>query len=208
MTQNTPLSLVRQGPAAAQARLTIVAVHGRGAAAANILPIAADLGLGDVAYVAPNAPGGTWYPYSFLSPLTQNEPQLTASLAVLDAVVGVLRAEGIADERIGFLGFSQGACLALEFAARHARRHAAIVAFSGGLIGPPGTPREYHGRFGGTPVFLGCSDVDPHIPLVRVHESAEVFRRLGADVVERIYPVMGHLVSDDELAVARSILAA
>jgi len=208
MTQNTPLSLVRQGPAAAQARLTIVAVHGRGAAAANILPIAADLGLGDVAYVAPNAPGGTWYPYSFLSPLTQNEPQLTASLAVLDAVVGVLRAEGIADERIGFLGFSQGACLALEFAARHARRYAAIVAFSGGLIGPPGTPREYHGRFGGTPVFLGCSDVDPHIPLARVHESAEVFRRLGADVVERIYPGMGHLVSDDELAVARTILGA
>src|SRR5262249_23771904 len=136
MTHNTTLSLARQGPAPSQARITIIAVHGRGAAAANILPIATDLALDDVAYVAPNAPGGTWYPYSFLSSLTKNEPQLTASLEILEAVVGVLHAEGLASERIGFLGFSQGACLALEFVARHARRYAAVIAFSGGLIGP------------------------------------------------------------------------
>jgi predicted esterase len=206
MTENAALSLARQGPAPNQARLTIVAVHGRGAAAANILPIATILGLNDVAYVAPNAPGGTWYPYSFLSALTQNEPQLTASLGVLDAVVGVLHAEGVTDDRIGFLGFSQGACLALEFVARRGRRHAAVIAFSGGLIGPPGTPRDYCAVLDGMPVFLGCSDVDPHIPLARVHESADVFRRLGADVTERIYPGMGHLVSDDELDVARTLL--
>src|SRR5262249_8969329 len=154
----------------------------------NILTIAADLALDDVAYVAPNAPGGSWYPYSFLSPLQQNEPQLTAALDTIRAVVDRLHAEGIAHERIAFLGFSQGACLALEFVARQARRYAAVAGLSGGLIGPPGTPRDYPGALHGTPVFLGCSDVDPHIPLERVHETAEVFRRLGAEVTERIYP--------------------
>ena len=183
-------------------------MHGRGAAAADILSLATDLGLNDVAYVAPNAPGGTWYPYSFLSALTQNEPQLTSSLSVVDSVVAVLHAEGVTDDRIGFLGFSQGACLALEYVARRARNHAAVIAFSGGLIGPLGTPRDYRGALDGMPVFLGCSDVDPHIPLARVHESAEVFRRLGANVIERIYPGMGHVVSDDELEVARTLLGA
>jgi predicted esterase len=208
MTQNIALNVVRQGPNPAQARLTIVTVHGRGAAAGSILPIAASLGFTDVAYVAPNAPGGTWYPYSFLSPLTQNEPQLTSSLETLAAVVRMLHAEGIADDRIGFLGFSQGACLALEFVARHARRYAGVIAFSGGLIGPPGTPREYAGALDGTRIFLGCSDVDPHVPVGRVHESAEVFSRLGATVMERIYHGMGHLVNDDELAIARTLLGA
>jgi predicted esterase len=110
-------------------------------------------------------------------------------------------------ERVGILGFSQGACLTLEFAARHPRRYKAIVGLSGGLIGPPGTPRDYAGSMEDTPVFLGCSDVDAHIPVERVRESAEVFRRLGAQVDERIYPGMGHTVNEDELAAVRALFA-
>jgi predicted esterase len=110
-------------------------------------------------------------------------------------------------ERIVLLGFSQGACLSLEFAARNARRFGGVVALSGGLIGPPGTPRDYSGDFAGTPAFLGCSDVDPHIPKERVDESAEVLRRMGAQVTERIYPGMGHTVNEDELDFVRQLLA-
>ena len=115
--------------------------------------------------------------------------------------------DGVTPDRIVMIGFSQGACLSLEFAARHAQRFAGVAGLSGGLIGPPGTPRDYAGSFGGTPVFLGCSDIDPHIPLDRVHETAEVFRRMGADVDERIYPRMGHTVIRDELDAVSAILA-
>jgi predicted esterase len=186
----------------------VIAVHGRGAAAANILSVTSQLRLDDLAYVAPNAPGGTWYPKSFLAPVEQNEPHLTTALGMLGALVDELHGEGVPHERLAFLGFSQGACLTLEFVARHARRYAAVIGFSGGLIGPPGTPRDYGGLLGGTPVFLGCSDVDPHIPLARVHESADVFRRLGGEVTERIYPGMAHTVSDDEIDIARTLLGA
>jgi predicted esterase len=116
-------------------------------------------------------------------------------------------ADGVSPDRIVLLGFSQGACLSLEFAARHAVRYAGIVALSGGLIGPPGTPRDYAGSFDGTPVLLGCSDIDPHIPLERVHESAAVFRRMGAAVDERIYPRMGHTVNGDEIGAVEAMLS-
>src|SRR5207245_765433 len=162
----------------------------------------------DVAYLAPQAAGGTWYPYSFLAPTEQNEPGISSAIRVLSRLVESLRERGVDPQRIAFLGFSQGACLALEFAARHARRYAGVFALSGGLIGPPGTPRNYAGTFGRTPVFLGCSDVDPHIPLERVHESAEVFGRMDATVDERIYPRMGHTVSHDELHAVQEILRA
>ena len=198
--------LATLGPPPAQARATIVLVHGRGATAADILGVGAALGLDDIAYLAPQAPGNTWYPYSFLVPMERNEPSLSRSLATLGEIVAGLEAEKIPANRIGLLGFSQGACLSLEFAARHARRYAAVVAFSGGLIGPPGTPRDYPGSFDGTPVFLGCSDVDAHIPLERVHESADVCRRLGATVDERIYPRMGHEINRDELDAVAKIL--
>jgi predicted esterase len=196
----------QRGPDPASARLTIVLVHGRGATAADILSFADEFGMDDVAYLAPEASGHTWYPYSFLAPMRDNEPGLTSALDVLDAVVADLLRRHIGSERIGMLGFSQGACLTLEYAARHARRHAAVVGLSGGLIGPPGTPREYAGSMDGTPVFLGCSDVDPHIPLERVQESAEVFRRLGAAVDARIYPRLGHLVNPDEIDAVRALL--
>jgi predicted esterase len=184
----------------------MILVHGRGASADDILALAEELGLSDVAYLAPQAAGSTWYPHSFLAPLADNEPGLSSALGVIGGLVSDLGRQHVPPERIAVLGFSQGACLALEFAARHPRRYAAIVGLSGGLIGPPGTPRNYSGTLAGTPVFLGCSDVDPHIPLARVRESAEIFRKLEASVDERIYPKMGHTVNVNEIAAIRALL--
>jgi len=198
--------VLRYGVEPAKARLAVICVHGRGASAGDILGVAAALGTTDVAYLAPQAAGRSWYPYSFLAPMDDNQPGLDSALGVLTGLIDGLETEHVGADRIAMLGFSQGACLTLEFAARHARRYRAIVGFSGALIGPPGTPRNYAGSFQATPVFLGCSDVDPHIPLERVHETADVFRRLGASVDERIYPRMGHLVNDDELEAARALL--
>jgi predicted esterase len=186
----------------------MILVHGRGGSAEDLLALARELRLDDVLYVAPQAAGQTWYPYSFLTPMDRNEPGLTSGLNRIAALFDALRHEGVPPERVGLLGFSQGACLSLEFAARHARRYAAVVGLSGGLIGPPGTPRDYAGSLDGTPVFLGCSDIDAHIPVERVHESAAVFRRLSAVVDARIYPGMGHTVNADELAAVRALLAA
>lgn len=181
------------------ARLTMILMHGRGASAEDILSLADELAVEDVAYVAPQAAGRTWYPYSFLAPIAQNEPFLTSALGVIAALVDTLRAEGVAAHSLAVLGFSQGACLTLEYAARHATGYAGVFALSGALIGPAGTPRDYPGSLHGTPVFIGCSDVDPHIPLERVQESADVFRALGAAVDERIYRRMGHTVNRDEI---------
>jgi predicted esterase len=200
--------VLRRGPAPAQARLGVILVHGRGDSAAGILGLAEELDVPDVTWVAPQAAGHTWYPYSFLAPMTQNEPGLTSGLGVIGTLVGSLASEGIPAARVVLIGFSQGACLAQEFAARHARRYHAIAGLSGGLIGPPGTPREYAGSFDGTPVFLGCSDIDPHIPVARVHESAEAFRRMGAYVDERIYPSLAHTVNYDEADAVRALLMA
>jgi predicted esterase len=195
------------GPSPAEARLTVILVHGRGASAQNILSLAQEFRVPDVAYVAPQAAANTWYPYSFLSPIDRNEPFLSSALRVLERLVDSFAGQGITSDRIGLVGFSQGACLSLEFAARHPRRYAAVAGLSGGLIGPPGTPRTYPGSFDGTTVFLGCSDVDSHIPLDRVHETAEVFRRMNARVDERIYPQMGHMVNEDEVEAVRSLLS-
>jgi len=198
--------ILRRGPPPASARLSVICIHGRGASAADILTVADQLQLADVAYLAPEAAGHTWYPYSFLAPLSDNQPGLNSALGVVATLVDTLRGEHVAFDRIAIVGFSQGACLTLEYAARHARRYAAVVAFSGGVLGPPGTPREYAGSLDGTPVFLGCSDIDPHIPLERVHESAEIFRRLGGEVDERIYPRMGHTINRDELAQVQAMM--
>ena len=198
--------MLTMGPKPADARFTVIAVHGRGASAEDILGLARELRLDDMAWLAPQAAGNTWYPYSFLAPIEQNEPGLTSALRVLSSLVHLVGDQGVEPERVGFLGFSQGACLSLEFAARHARRYSGVFGLSGGLIGPPGAARNYTGTFSGTPIFLGCSDVDPHIPLERVRESAEVFRRMGALVDERIYPRMGHMVNEDELRAVQDIL--
>jgi predicted esterase len=195
--------VLHYGAPIGSARLAAIFVHGRGASPEDILGLAGELGTSDVAYFAPRAAGSTWYPLSFLSPIDRNEPGITSALGVIARLVN---ATGLTSDRVVVLGFSQGACLALEFAARHPARYAAVIGLSGGLIGPPGTPRDYPGTLAGTPVFLGCSDIDPHIPLERVRESAAVFRQMGAAVDERIYPGMGHTINDDELAVVRSLV--
>lgn len=195
------------GPPPAQARLGVILIHGRGASAGDILGLAHEFALPDVTYLAPEAAGHTWYPYSFLTNLERNEPGLGSALLVIEGLVQHFAQQGLPAERVALMGFSQGACLTLEFAARHARRYAAIAAFSGGVIGPPGTPRDYAGSFDGTPAFLGCSDTDPHIPVERVRESAELFRRMGAAVDERIYPGMGHTINEAEIDAVRALLA-
>ena len=198
--------VLQHGVPPADARLAVILVHGRGGAAADMIGLAKELHTTGVAYLAPSAANHTWYPSSFLAPIQQNEPGISSGLRVLAGLFHTLAAHGIPHGRVLILGFSQGACLSLEFAARHARRYAGVIGLSGGLIGPPGTPRAYEGMLDGTPVFLGCSDIDPHIPLDRVHESADVCRRLGASVDERIYPGMGHTINADELEAVRALL--
>jgi predicted esterase len=197
----------RWGASPKEARLVAILLHGRGASAEDILGLAHQFSARDIAYVAPQAADSTWYPYSFLAPLDRNEPWLGSALRVIAGLVEELASQGVPSERLILMGFSQGACLALEFAARHPQHYAAVVAFSGGLIGPPGTAWNGSGDFAGTPVFIGCSDVDPHVPLERVHESTAVLRRMGARVDERIYPRMGHTLNADELAAADALLA-
>ena len=203
------------GPPPEMARGGVVLVHGRGAEAAGMLSLADTFGLDDVAYRAPQAHGFTWYPNSFLAPVSSNEPWLSSAIRAVSAAVRDLEHAGVPADKIVLVGFSQGACLALETAARDPRRLGGVVAFSGGLIGsgqkPGGVPPddkvfEYEGSFDGTPIFIGCSDVDSHIPVSRVHKSSDVLRGLGAEVTERIYPGMGHTVNDDEIAFVRSLL--
>jgi predicted esterase len=203
---HTGQPVLRAGPAPADARLAAILLHGRGAAARDILGLSREFNAVGVMYLAPEASGQTWYPYSFLAPIEQNEPGITSGLRVIARLLQELEQQGIPADRVVLMGFSQGACLASEFAARHARRYAGVVALSGGLIGPPGTPRNYEGSFDGTPVFLGCSDSDPHIPLERVNESSAAFRRMGATVDERIYPRMGHTVNRDEIEAIDALL--
>ena len=198
----------RAGRPLAEAQAALILVHGRGATAESILSLADYLPHPSMAYLAPQAAGNTWYPNSFLMPMEQNEPYLSSALARLGALLGEVERAGIPAERVVLAGFSQGACLASEFVARHARRYGGLLAFSGGLIGPPGTPRAYDGALDGTPVFLGCSDIDPHIPLVRVNETAEVLARLGAAVDKRIYPRFGHTINQDEIDAAAALVAA
>ena len=184
----------------------MILVHGRGASAADIMTLGAELMHPGVAYIAPQAAGNAWYPNPFTAPIETNEPFLSSALEVLASLLASVE-ESVPDDRIILLGFSQGACLTLEFAARHARRYGGVVGLSGGLIGPDGTPRDYSGDFEGTPVFLGCSDVDPHIRKDRVLEAAEVLKRMGASVVAKLYPQMGHVVNTDEIEAVREILA-
>jgi predicted esterase len=195
------------GDAIEGARLGAILVHGRGADAHDILGIASELGEEGVAFAAPDAASHTWYPYGFLSPIEDNEPGISSGLRVIDSLVARFAQAGIASERLLLLGFSQGACLTLEYVARHPRRFGAVVGLSGGLIGPPGTPRDYAGSLDGSPVFLGCSDADPHIPKERVLETAEVLKRMGAAVTTRLYPRLGHTINHDEITAVRKLLA-
>ena len=198
--------VLHAGPPIEEARIVAIMLHGRGASAEDILGLAREFAARDVAYLAPQAANRTWYPNSFLASIPQNEPGLSSALRVIERLVQTLEQQQIPSSRIALMGFSQGACLTLEFAARHAQRYAVIAGFSGGVIGPPGTPRDYPGTFDGTPVFLGCSDVDPHIPLDRVNESAGVFARMGASVDKRIYPGMAHTIIPAEITAVETLL--
>lgn len=201
-------SVLTAGAPLAEAPAAMILVHGRGAGAEDILALADELARPDLASLAPQAAGHSWYPRTFLAPIPDNEPFLSSALAALGAVLAQVGAAGIPPARTVLLGFSQGACLVSEFAARDARRYGGIVGLSGGLIGPDGTPRDYAGDLAGTPVFLGCSDIDAHIPVERVRESADILRGLGGDVDARIYPGLGHTVNRDELGAVRALLAA
>jgi predicted esterase len=185
----------------------VVLTHGRGATAAGMLDLAREIDADGVTYRALQAARRTWYPNGFMEPIASNEPWLSSALAFLDRTVESVREAGLGHERLVLAGFSQGACLASEYVARNARRYGGLAALSGGLIGPEGTDFDYGGDLDGTPVFLGCSDVDPHIPVERVHETRDVLDGLSGDVTERIYEGMGHTVNRDELDAVEGLVA-
>lgn len=189
-----------------RAKVAMVMVHGRGASANDILTLVPELNQPGFAHVAPQASGNSWYPHSFLAPMSRNEPGLSSGLQTIADLLEQLKDEGFPPERVMLLGFSQGGCLTLEFAARNAQRYGGVIGLSAGLIGPDGIPRDYSGSMNGTPIFLGCDDHDLHIPENRVHETTAVFRKLDGEVTERLYSNMGHTVNRDEINFVRGMM--
>jgi predicted esterase len=183
-------------------------LHGRGATASDILTLAHDLGMPDVAYLAPQAAESTWYPNRFSAPVASNEPWLSSALGAVAGVLSRITMAGIPIEHTLLLGFSQGACLALEFAARTPQSYGGVVGLSGALIENGDGPRAYAGSLERVSVFLGCSTTDPHVPRERVEQSAEIFRGLGADVTLRLYPNIEHTIIPDEVQVIRHMIDA
>ena len=214
MTQFTDLSqnphygqpVQTSGEPLGRARAAMLMVHGRGARAEDILTLAGPLALPGFTFLAPQAAGNTWYPNRFLEPVEQNEPWLSSALGRLGDLLEQIRRNGVPYERTILLGFSQGACLALEFAARNARRYGGIAGLSGALIGAPDAPRQDSGALAGTPVFLGCSEDDFHVPKERVDQTAILLRKLGGVVTKRLYPGLGHTTNDDEIAAVRAMM--
>lgn len=189
-----------------RAKAAVILIHGRGASAESILRLVQDLTIPGVHYTAPQATNHSWYPWSFLKPIQLNQPGLSSALQVIADLMGDFQEQGIPPKRLILAGFSQGACLVSEFAARHPRRFGGVAALSGGLIGESLQESEYHGDLEQTPIFLGCSDVDPHIPLVRVQQTTSILRSLGGHVDERIYPGMGHTVNREEMDILESMI--
>jgi phospholipase/carboxylesterase len=200
------LPVLTAGSPLAEARGAMIMLHGRGANAADIIGLEQVIDRPQIAYLAPDAAEHAWYPMPFMTPAAGNEPYLTSAKNVIARLIAEAGAAGIPPERVAILGFSQGACLGLEYAARNPRRYRAVLALSGGLIGERIAPEEYSGSLAGTPVFIGCSDVDPHIPLTRVQESVVVMAHLGGDVTERIYPGAAHTIVTDEVAHVRRLV--
>jgi predicted esterase len=202
--QNQPA--LQAGAPLEQAKAAMILLHGRGASAEDILSLAREFTAPNVAFVAPQAAGHTWYPNRFIAPASSNEPHLTSALETIGGIVAKLNEAGIASDHIFLLGFSQGACLALEYAARHPQRYAGMVALSGALIENGDQPRSYSGSLDGTPAFLGCSDADFHIPAQRVLRSEQVLRGMGANVTAKLYPHLGHTVNDDEIDAVNAMI--
>ncbi len=198
--------ILEKGKNLEDAAAAVILVHGRGASAQSILTLAGEVDRPEAAWLAPQAANYTWYPFSFLAPIEQNEPGLTSALGLLSELVARVEEAGLPKDKIVLAGFSQGACLSLEFAARNPARYGGVVALSGGVIGPELDDARYSGDMAKTPVFLGCSDHDHHIPEERVHESAALFERLGARVVKKIYPGLGHTINEDEIGHFRNIM--
>ncbi|RYC68266.1 alpha/beta hydrolase [Spirosoma sordidisoli] len=197
---HNPNNIVTAGKPLEEASKVMIMVHGRGGSARDILSLSEYIKADDFAFVAPEANGRTWYPYSFLRPMSENEPYLSSALDVLTSLRARLQSDfNFKLPQIYWFGFSQGACLMLEYVARNATEYGGIFGLSGGLIGPDGTPRQYEGSFGNTPVFLGCSDTDSHVPKERVLESERVFSEMGASVTARLYPNFAHSINEDEL---------
>ena len=199
-------NIIAAGQSLAAADRALIMVHGRGASAEDILSLADHLPVKGYALLAPEATGHSWYPYSFLAPPAQNQPWLGSALDLLGTVVDDIVAAGIAKEKIFFLGFSQGACLTLEFAARKAARYGGVAAFTGGLIGDKVYTENYKGDFGGMPVFIGTGDHDPHVPLQRVEATTALLRGMHADVTERVYPGRPHTILAEEVAEAARVV--
>lgn len=200
-------SVLVAGEPLERAKAAMIMIHGRGASAEDILSLTPEVKLPGFMYLAPQAAGGSWYPQSFLAPLASNEPGISSGLAVIAALFERLMDAGIGPEHTLLLGFSQGACLSLEFASRNPRRYGGVAGLSGGLIGHDGTKRDYPGSLQGTPIFLGCSERDMHIPKARVQFSSEFLQQQGATVITRFYPHMGHTINDDELKEVRAMMA-
>jgi predicted esterase len=189
-----------------EASAVMILLHGRGATAQDILSLSTYLAQRGLAFLAPQANDYVWYPNRFIAPIEQNEPYLSSALSLITEIIDKVEASGISSEKIFVGGFSQGACLACEYVIRNPKRYGGLLAFSGGYIGPLKMERQPNGDLNGTPAFLGCSDIDPHIPLQRVQETASLLKEMGAKVTEKIYPGMGHTINDDEIDMAKAII--
>ena len=200
--------LIQAGKSAAHAKKAVVLLHGRGSSASGILSLARHLHIDDALLLAPQATNNSWYPYSFLAPVAANQPALGSALELVGEAVAEAAKLGIAAEAVYFVGFSQGACLALEYIGRHAQPYGGVIAFTGGLVGDSLDIDQYSGDFAGTPVLITSGDDDPHVPLHRIEESATVLRRLNANVTVEVYPGKPHSISPDETLRANEVVFA
>jgi phospholipase/carboxylesterase len=199
-------NIIAAGIPVAKAAKALIMLHGRGASAEDIISLAAHLNVKDYALLAPQAAGNTWYPYSFIAPVANNEPYLSQSLQAVADTVAYAENNGISKENIYLLGFSQGACLAAEFMARNADRYGGLVMFTGGLIGEQVNRNNYTGNFNGMPVFIGTSDPDMHVPVQRVYATTNILKEMGAEVTEKVYANMGHTINKDEIDNANNLI--
>lgn len=206
MPDHKDLKIIVKGKPVEEAAGVMIMVHGRGATAESILSLSEEFNNEDWAYLAPQAIENTWYPFSFLAPIDQNEPGITTGIQNIKDLVKDLVKRKVDKKKIIILGFSQGGCLVLEFAARNAARYGGIIGLSSGLIGPENTSRTYRGSMEGTPVFLGCSNDDPHVPIWRIKETNEVFKTMEAQVTLKVYPGMPHAIIEDEIEIVKSLM--
>lgn len=198
--------IIRSGLPLAEAKKAIIMLHGRGASAQSIISLQDELELNGAAILAPQATNNSWYPYSFLVPVEQNQPALDSALQLIDDIVKEIVAAGIPQHEIYFLGFSQGACLALEYTARHAALFGGIMAFTGGLIGAQLNLGNYTGDFGGTPILITTGNPDPHVPLTRVEESAGILKSMNAVITLKVYEGRPHTIQQEELQLANKVI--